>query len=227
MRALISDSKSGLGPGKLDPPLPLPLDARVKVSGIRADKSTIFKSNLFPLLLHFEKAEEEEQERDSQDEIKKIKNKRAEETLDSPSDSIGPSTSSNSTDSDSSEVISKPSYSVIFKNGDDLRQDQLVIQLFTLMDRLLRNENLDLKITPYKVLATGSIDGMVQFVPSLTIAAIMNSFGGSLLNYLRHHHPDEGSTQTYGVNPTVLDTFVRSCGEYKGELTKLGFLLML
>jgi len=40
-----------------------------------------------------------------------------------------------------------------------LRQDQLVIQLITLMDRLLRKENIDLKLTPYKVLATGTRNG--------------------------------------------------------------------
>lgn len=42
---------------------------------------------------------------------------------------------------------------VMFKAGDDLRQDQLILQLITLMDRLLRKENLDLKLTPYNVLA--------------------------------------------------------------------------
>lgn len=41
----------------------------------------------------------------------------------------------------------------MFKAGDDLRQDQLILQLITLMDRLLRKENLDLKLTPYNVLA--------------------------------------------------------------------------
>ncbi|KAJ3106703.1 Phosphatidylinositol (PI) 3-kinase [Phlyctochytrium bullatum] len=47
-------------------------------------------------------------------------------------------------------------YPIIFKTGDDMRQDQLVVQIITLMDKLLRKENLDLKLTPYKVLATGS-----------------------------------------------------------------------
>ncbi len=39
---------------------------------------------------------------------------------------------------------------VIYKKGDDLRQDQLVVQMFGLMDRLLKRENLDLKLTPYR-----------------------------------------------------------------------------
>lgn len=105
-------------------------------------------------------------------------------------------------------------FPVIFKNGDDLRQDQLVIQLFTLMDRLLRKENLDLKMTPYRVLATGAIDGMVQFVPSKTLGAISSEYQGSLLNYLREHHPDDTASGTFGVSTTVLDTFVRSCAGY-------------
>ena len=41
-------------------------------------------------------------------------------------------------------------YIVIYKRGDDLRQDQLVVQMFSLMDRLLKRENLDLCLTPYR-----------------------------------------------------------------------------
>ena len=145
-------------------PLPLPLNSRISITGIISEKSSVFKSNLFPLLLHFQC-------------------------------------------DDGSE------YPVIFKNGDDMRQDQLVIQLFSLMDRLLRKENLDLRLSCYDVLATGSLEGMAQFVPSKTIAAIVSEHG-SLLNYLRVHFPDEGSVGTYGVMPSVIDTFVRSCGVY-------------
>ena len=47
----------------------------------------------------------------------------------------------------------------MFKFGDDLRQDQLILQMITLIDRLLRRENLDLKLTPYKVLACSSQHG--------------------------------------------------------------------
>lgn len=39
---------------------------------------------------------------------------------------------------------------VIYKKGDDLRQDQLVVQMISLMDRLLKREALDLRLTPYK-----------------------------------------------------------------------------
>jgi phosphatidylinositol 3-kinase len=103
-------------------------------------------------------------------------------------------------------------YPIIFKDGDDMRQDQLVIQLFTLMDRLLRQENLDVKLTPYPVLATGPQQGMMQYIPSNTIANIVSE-NGTLLNYMRAHNPDEGSVGTYGVDPGVIDTFVRSCGK--------------
>ncbi|WFC94074.1 phosphatidylinositol 3-kinase [Malassezia brasiliensis] len=112
------------------------------------------------------------------------------------------------------ELKSGPAYTVICKDGDDLRQDQLVIQLFALMDRLLRNENLDLKITPYRVLATSPSDGMVQYIQSMTIAAIMASYNGSVLEYLRANYPDKNNAATYFVQSSVLDTFVRSCAGY-------------
>ncbi|KAF9429015.1 Phosphatidylinositol (PI) 3-kinase [Entomortierella beljakovae] len=103
-------------------------------------------------------------------------------------------------------------YQAIFKSGDDLRQDQLVIQMITLMDDLLRKENLDLKLMPYKVLATGADHGMVQFVPSQSLANVLNENNGNLLMYWRKYHLDERSVDTFGVKPEVMDAYVKSCG---------------
>lgn len=75
-------------------------------------------------------------------------------------------------------------YSVIFKHGDDLRQDDLVLQMIILMDKLLRMENLDLKLTAYRVLATGSKHGFVQFIDSQSVAEVL-SIDGTIQNYLR------------------------------------------
>jgi phosphatidylinositol 3-kinase len=51
-------------------------------------------------------------------------------------------------------------YKVLFKSGDDLRQDQFVIGLISLMDKLFKRVNLDLQLTPYRVLATSTKDGL-------------------------------------------------------------------
>ena len=42
----------------------------------------------------------------------------------------------------------------MFKTGDDMRQDQLVMQLFNVMDMHLKRVGLDLELTPYRILAT-------------------------------------------------------------------------
>lgn len=56
-------------------------------------------------------------------------------------------------------------FSFLFKSGDDLRQDQMVLEMFDLMDRLLKGVNQDYKLTPYKALACSKSDGFVEFVP--------------------------------------------------------------
>jgi len=101
---------------------------------------------------------------------------------------------------------------VMFKAGDDLRQDQLVIQIVILMDRLLRKENLDLKLTPYRVLATSVYTGVMQFIPSISLASSLEAKnGGSVLGYLRRNNPDESAD--LGVKAEVMDTYIKSCGE--------------
>jgi phosphatidylinositol 3-kinase len=49
-----------------------------------------------------------------------------------------------------------------------------VIQLVSLMDRLLKLENLDLQLTPYRVLATNQDEGMVEFIPSKSLAQVLH-----------------------------------------------------
>jgi phosphatidylinositol 3-kinase len=82
------------------------------------------------------------------------------------------------------------------------------------MDKLLRKENLDLKLTPYKVLATGSDHGLMQFISSSSLANVLSEYNGSLLTFLKAHHPEEKAVGTYGVSPSVMDTYVKSCGMY-------------
>ncbi|KAI4289895.1 MAG: hypothetical protein L6R35_000836 [Caloplaca aegaea] len=103
-------------------------------------------------------------------------------------------------------------YPVMFKTGDDLRQDQLVIQIISLMDRLLRKENLDLKLTPYRILATSPTAGAVQFIPSISLAAAWAKHKGSILAYLRTNNPD--TSAEYGVRAAAMDTYVKSCAGY-------------
>jgi phosphatidylinositol 3-kinase len=107
--------------------------------------------------------------------------------------------------SDSEQSI----YPIIFKTGDDLRQDQLVIQIVSLMDKLLLKENLDLKLTPYKIIATGVDHGAVQFIDSVSLNAAIAK-GGSILGYLRNNNPSHGAE--YGVRKEVMETYIRSCG---------------
>ncbi|KAI8479545.1 Phosphatidylinositol 3-kinase catalytic subunit type 3, partial [Branchiostoma belcheri] len=97
------------------------------------------------------------------------------------------------------------------KYGDDLRQDQLILQIITLMDKLLRKENLDLKLSPYKTLATASKHGFVQLVDAIPVAEILAS-EGTILNYLRKHSPTGYCVITYllGVGDRHLDNLLLS-----------------
>ncbi|KAK0390852.1 hypothetical protein NLU13_0355 [Sarocladium strictum] len=147
-----------------DPPLVMPLDPSIQVTGIVPDQVMVFKSSLNPIKCSF-------------------------------------------------RTTSGAIYPIIFKIGDDLRQDQLVIQIITLMDQLLQKENLDLKLSPYKILATSTSAGASQFVQSQSLSSIVGKFRNNpALAYLKHHNPDD--RQPLGVRQEALDTYVRSCAGY-------------
>ena len=108
-------------------------------------------------------------------------------------------------------TVQEQEYVAILKHGDDLRQDQLILQTITLIDKLLRRENLDLKLTPYRVLATSSKHGFVQYIESMSVAEVLKSHGDSIQRFFRVHAANESAT--YGISPEVMDTYVKSCGE--------------
>lgn len=83
--------------------------------------------------------------------------------------------------------------------------------MISLMDRLLKLENLDLHLTPYRVLATDLNEGMVEFIPSNSLAQIIPKHG-SITSYLQKCHPDEDGP--FGMAAQYLESFVKSCAGY-------------
>eukprot|EP00467_Chlorarachnion_reptans_P000298 CAMPEP_0114521548 /NCGR_PEP_ID=MMETSP0109-20121206/20242_1 /TAXON_ID=29199 /ORGANISM="Chlorarachnion reptans, Strain CCCM449" /LENGTH=1293 /DNA_ID=CAMNT_0001702655 /DNA_START=95 /DNA_END=3972 /DNA_ORIENTATION=- len=108
---------------------------------------------------------------------------------------------------------------VIFKTGDDLRQDSLTLQILQLMDRMWLKNKLDMRLSPYQTVATGfnrrgTPAGLIEVVlNSNTTEKIQNGYGGALNwtcidNYLREHNEE---TKTL---PVAKDNFARSCAGY-------------
>jgi len=112
---------------------------------------------------------------------------------------------------------------VIFKSGDDLRQDILTLQLLQVMDKLWLAEGLDLKMTPYEVIATGVNEegegvGLIQVVPdSDTTSGIQLKYGGGAVGALRMD-PIEKFLKQYNEGPTryekAVEHFIASCAGY-------------
>lgn len=186
-----------LGPLRsLATPLLMPLDPTRRIVAAVPNRATVFKSAMKPLGLTFETAEVSA-------------TVSATPTVPGQSLSLG----------------AQPSlYSLIFKNGDDLRQDQLVLQMLMLIDKLLQEQGLDLKLTNYRALATGPNQGLVERVPDCApVAKILSDNGShiaSLRRYLASLHP--ASDAPFGVDPEVMDTYVKSCAGYCVAMYLLG-----
>lgn len=69
---------------------------------------------------------------------------------------------------------------VIFKCGDDLRQDQLTLQIMKVMEHLWREEGLDLQMRCYAVLPTGKDQGFVEVVQNSETEAKIQKEKGTI-----------------------------------------------
>jgi len=106
---------------------------------------------------------------------------------------------------------------VLFKSGDDLRQDMLTLQMIKIMDKLWKNEDLDLELSPYAAISTGDEVGMLEVVlNSETTASISRNAGGAaaafredpLANWLAQHNPEPAAYKK------AVEYFIKSCAGY-------------
>jgi len=128
---------------------------------------------------------------------------------------------------------------IIFKAGDDLRQDALTLQMLNLMDQIWKASGLDLHLTPYHVSVTGDNSGLIEVVPdSTTTAKIQKEAGGvtaafketPLANWIRTANP-KGPSPSHPIPPfssslihlggclddeyaRAVDNFALSCAGY-------------
>ncbi|XP_030623619.1 phosphatidylinositol 4,5-bisphosphate 3-kinase catalytic subunit gamma isoform [Chanos chanos] len=80
-----------------------------------------------------------------------------------------------------SQAPPTPPVGIIFKHGDDLRQDMLVIQTLMLMDSIWQEKSMDLNLVPYGCISTGYNIGMIEIVrDAFTIAGVQKSQGGTV-----------------------------------------------
>jgi hypothetical protein len=87
-------------------------------------------------------------------------------------------------------IAAPQSHMVMFKIGDDLRQDQLIIQMISLMDRLLKRVGMDLRLTPYRIIATSQNNGLMEFVPARPLSALRGEYRNDIAFFLRSKNPD-------------------------------------
>lgn len=115
-----------------------------------------------------------------------------------------------------------PPIILMFKSGDDLRQDILTLQVLRVMDKLWLREGLDMRLKPYNCIATGINEhgegvGMIEIVlNSDTTSGIQLKYGGGAMgalkldpidSFLRDNNKDKDYTE-------AVDNFVASCAGY-------------
>ncbi|CAK4644927.1 hypothetical protein AeMF1_007083 [Aphanomyces euteiches] len=109
---------------------------------------------------------------------------------------------------------------IIFKAGDDVRQDCLTLQLIRLMDEMWREDGMDLAMEPYKCVSTGPMTGMLQVVLHAVTTAAVHKRGGALGGIFGAFNDVSFSDWIAANNgdprskKAAVDLFLRSCAGY-------------
>ncbi|KAH9153346.1 hypothetical protein LEN26_003558 [Aphanomyces euteiches] len=111
------------------------------------------------------------------------------------------------------ETTSHKKVSVIFKAGDDVRQDMLSLQLFGLMEQLWTSAKLPIQMQTYGCVATSPTSGVVEVVADAVTTAAIHKEGGVLgplqeerfTRWLRTQNPAADDFSR------ALETFRQSC----------------
>jgi len=206
--------------------VPLPYNPLIRVSGVVPSSPKVFKSAMAPFTLTF--TIEEKRRSKKKDEVDTKFRGRAPSLSNRLSDRIarlGQTTKESiqtvaatlvdpkikdagAAKEEGSKRRSELRHRVMFKLGDDLRQDQLILQIITLMDDILKRVRLDLRLTPFRVMATGHLEGLVEFVPN----SVPLRYVGNIRSFLQKHNPSK--TSPMGISRSAMNNFVKSCAGY-------------
>lgn len=118
-----------------------------------------------------------------------------------------------------STPVAKPAVAtsaIIFKIGDDLRQDMLTLQIIKIVDAIWRQEGLDMCMLAYTCLATGKNVGIIEVVNRAeTITSIQKSGGRMATIQIDssqlHRWIKERNYDNYDE---AISRFTRSCAGY-------------
>ena len=117
----------------------------------------------------------------------------------------------------------------MFKKGDDLRQDKLTLQLLTVMDRIWKDAEMDLRMEIYGCMATEKNEGLIDVVQdAVTICKIQMNYGvnptsavrkrGLLLSWLK----DQNESGGIEAMAKAQEQFTNSCAGYSVACYVLG-----
>ena len=203
---------------------PIPLSLAIISNGVDVQSSSYFPSNTFPLKIAFQSNPEHSTSSRNQGDIKMANNT-------NKSNSCNNNMERNSTTSNQSSDIycsqtddlggNLISYA-IYKVGDDLRQDQLTLQMIRVMDKLWLKEGLDMKMITFGCVPTGDRQGLVEMVTEAkTLKDIEVSGGRGVMGSFKET-PVADWLKKY--NSSILefekatDNFTKSCAGYSLSL---------
>ncbi|CAM4759904.1 unnamed protein product [Rotaria magnacalcarata] len=128
--------------------------------------------------------------------------------------------------------LSSKKFSAIYKIGDDLRQDQIILQLLTCMDKIWQSNDIDCRLSLFNVTPTQESCGFIEMISySETLLEIekplgtwKGSFGESALyNWLRLHNTNENDFRmavenlTYSCAGYCVATYILGIGDRHNE----------
>eukprot|EP00727_Mastigamoeba_balamuthi_P003747 m51a1_g1337 putative phosphatidylinositol 4-kinase (1839) ;mRNA; f:312747-319090 len=102
-------------------------------------------------------------------------------------------------------------HSVIFKSGDDIRQDMLAVQVIELFKRIFESAGLDLFLFPYKIIATKPECGLIEVVPdTVSRDQLGDKTGLSMYDYFLRKYGDRYTTAFQKAR----NNFIKSMAAY-------------
>ena len=106
---------------------------------------------------------------------------------------------------------------IIFKYGDDLRQDEFCLNFIRFLNDLWLDRCLNLEIVTYKVLPIGECAGFIELVEAQSLTSILENNENSIIKYLHHL----ASTNGESID-AIKERFLKSAAGYSALTFLLG-----